>query len=71
MPSIESPTVLGRENTEEGLCIQAGIYLSFLAVLSGHFPWTLQGKTEKPETELKHLWDRREEHHLRLFSRSM
>lgn len=56
---------------EEGLCIWAGICLSFLPVLSGHFPWTLQGKTEKPETELKHLWGRCEEHHLRLFSRGM
>ena len=71
MPSIESPTVLETENTDEGLCIRSGICLSFLAVLSCHFPWMLQGKTEKPETELKHLWGRREEHHLRLFSLSM
>ena len=71
MPSIESPTVLERENTGEGLCTRSGVCLSFLEVLSCHFPWTLQGKTEKPETELKHLWGRREEHHLRLFSLSM
>ena len=49
MPSIESHIVLERENMKEGLCIRSGICLSFLAVLSCHFPWMLQGRQRNPK----------------------